>query len=157
MRTPNRLFVILIVLFSSAVINAQDGRWEPPPARKIDEFKFSTQGHVKMLLDSFFNELSNNPSNQGLVIIYPKMESQRRGIEKIVTTHVKWRKFDGSPLTIVKGPINTDGIVQLWSVPPGADAPKPVLGEETSEKFVPRTDIKNGRNPNGTGIGTGRG
>jgi TonB family protein len=90
------------------------------------------------------------------VIIYPKSESQRRGIEKVVNTHIKWRKFDGTRVTIVKGPINSDGIVQFWSVPQGADAPQPVLVEETAAIIAEKAH-RDRPNPYGTGVGTGTG
>lgn len=156
MKTPNRLILISVILFSTLVLSAQNGRWGPLPANKFEEFKFSTQGHVKMVLDGFFNELSNNPADQGHIIIYPKTESQRRGIEKIITGQIKTRNFDRDRVTIVKGPVNADGIVQFWSVPPGTVAPKPVLGEETDEIIADKARLK-GQSPLGPGRGTGTG
>ncbi len=128
MRSRNGTVLIVIVLLSTFVLSAQTDRFTPPQPRKIEEFKFSTQGYVKMLLDGYFTDLANNPVDQGHVIIYPKTETQRRIIEKIVIGQIKTRNFDRSRITLVSGPINADGIVQFWSVPPGAEAPKPVLG-----------------------------
>jgi hypothetical protein len=61
MKTTNRFILIAIFLLSTVVLSAQDGRWGPVPPRKVEEFKFSTQGYVKMLLDGYFNELWNQP------------------------------------------------------------------------------------------------
>jgi hypothetical protein len=108
------------------------------------------------------------PRIEGHIIIYPKTESQRRGIERIVTSQIKVRKFDKSRITIVPGPINADGIVQFWSVPPGAENPKPVLGAETGEflqkdeseyRQAPLPGLGTGADPKtrGTGIGNGSG
>jgi len=154
MKPVNRLILILVLLSSTLVLSAQDGRWGPPPARKVEEFKFSTQGHVKMLLDGFFKELSNNPADQGHVIIYPKTERQRRVIEKIVKTHIEWRKFDATRVTIGNGPINADDLIQFWLVPPGA---APILGtiDERPPLILEPADAAS--NPYGTGIGTGSG
>jgi hypothetical protein len=168
MKTPNRLILILVILFSTVVLSAQERRWGEPQPRKVEEFKFSTQGHVKMLLDSFFTDLANNPSDQGHIIIYPKSESQRRGIEKVITGQIKTRNFDRMRVTLVRGPINTDGIIQFWSVSPGADDPKPILGEETTElvqrdeseyRPAPLPGMGTGADPKtrGTGIGNGSG
>jgi TonB family protein len=157
MRRANRPILILIVLFSAVMLRAQEERWGPTEPRKIEEFKFSTQGYVKMLLDGYFTELNNDPAAEGHVIIYPKSESQRRSIEKIVTGQIRTRNFDRERITIVKGPINPDGIVQFWLVQPGADAPKPVLGEETAGKFEPGSEPAGRGNPYGTGVGTGSG
>ncbi len=98
-----------------------------PLAENIDEFDFSTQGYVKMKLDGFFVELNNNPDNQGHVVIFPKTERQRATIERIVRTHIKWRKFDNSRLTIVRGMDSSQSAVQFWLVPPGATLPELLL------------------------------
>lgn len=130
MISPNRSILVIILLLSTVVLNAQDAPVEIPQPRRMEEFKFSTQGYAKMMLDGFFVELSNNPANQGHIIIYPKTERQQRTIEKIITSQIKFRSYDPSRITLVRGPKHADGVIQFWSVPPGADAPKPVWGNE---------------------------
>ncbi len=97
-----------------------------PEASLIDEFGRLPNDDIRGRLDSFFNELSNNPNNQGYIIIYGT-EREMTARERLITNHINFRNFDRSRITIVRGGVHPDGTVytKLYRIPPGADNPTP--------------------------------
>ena len=107
----------------------------PPKARLLDEFPHSTQGYIKMLLDStLFLELQNDPSAQGYVVIFPKTPGEKAAIERIIRNQIRVRRFDASRITMIDGPKNPRSVIQFWIVPAGAEAPKPMLKTSTEKQ-----------------------
>ena len=112
---------------SSAVFAQTEENTQPqetPKAIKLDEFEKATNGYVKMIMDTFYVELNNNPAAQGYIINYgTAREIIKR--EKQIKVSIAFRKFDASRITFVRGGylkvIKTD----LWLVPPGAEPPTP--------------------------------
>jgi hypothetical protein len=104
----------------------------PPQARLLDEFSHSTQGYIKMMLDStLFLELQNNPAAQGLIVIFPKTPKEKASIERIIRNQIRVRRFEATRITFVDGTKNVRSIIQFWIVPPGAERPKPELKPKT--------------------------
>lgn len=97
-----------------------------PEAVQIDEFGKQANDDIRTRLDTFFTELSNNPNNQGYIILYgtDREISQR---ERLITNHVNFRNFPRERITIVRGGVHETGTVytKLYRVPPGADNPTP--------------------------------
>ena len=91
----------------------------------IDEFGKMVADEIRSRLDNFFQELSNNPNNQGYIILYgPDREVAAR--ERLIQNHIAFRKFDRSRITLVRGGDTGEGIkTKLYRVPPGAANPNP--------------------------------
>lgn len=91
----------------------------------IDEFGKLPKNDIRGRLDTFFAELSDNPSNQGYIINYGT-DREMATREKLITNHVNLRSFDRSRITIVRGGDALAGVnTKLYRVPPGSDNPTP--------------------------------
>ncbi|CAN5868821.1 hypothetical protein BH20ACI4_BH20ACI4_28260 [soil metagenome] len=112
------LFMILIVMGSLAIAQME----EKPQAILFDEFEKATNGNVKMRMDSFFTELSNNPISQGYIVNYgADREIAKR--EKQVRDSIIFRKHDATRVVIVNGGFRGTVKTEFWIVPPGAEIP----------------------------------
>ncbi len=124
------LFLILVVMSSVAFAQIE----EKSKAIKFDEFETATGGYVKMKMDAFYIELGNNPASQGCIITYgTNRELAIRG--KQLQNAIKFRKFDGSRVTLVRGGFWKTTKTELWIVPPGADVPQPSSNAEKFDEF----------------------
>ena len=120
------LFLILIVMSSVAFAQTEENTepQETPKAIKFDEFEKATNGYVKMKMDAFFVELSNNPAAQGYIINYgTDREIAKR--EKQIRNSITFRRYDVSRITLVRGGNREVIKTDLWLVPPGAESPTP--------------------------------
>lgn len=97
-----------------------------PEATLVDEFGAMPNDDIRGRLDTFFSELSNNPSNQGYIINYGT-PAQIAARERLIANHIRFRGQDASRITIVNGGASPDGVptTKLYRVPPGADNPTP--------------------------------
>ena len=96
-----------------------------PEAVLVDEFGNLKPDDVKARLDAFFIELQNNPNNQGYIINYGT-DREITAREKIITTHIAFRNFDRTRITLVRGGDTGSGInTKLFRIPPGAENPAP--------------------------------
>ncbi len=96
-----------------------------PVATPFTEFTAATPDEIKANLDPFFSELSNNPSAQGYIINYgTDKEIAKR--EKDIRAAIRFRKFDASRVTFLRGGDKGTGIrTVLYSVPAGVPPPTP--------------------------------
>ena len=120
------LFLILIVMSSVAFAQTEENTepQETPKAIKFDEFEKASNGYVKMKMDAFFVELSNNPAAQGYIINYgTDREIAKR--EKQIRNSITFRRYDVSRITLVRGGNREVIKTDLWLVPPGAESPTP--------------------------------
>lgn len=112
------LFLILVVM-SWAVFAQNEVK---PQAALFDEFETATNGYVKMKMDSFFVELSNNPSSQGCILNYgTNREIAKR--EKQLRNSITFRKFDAARIVFVNSGFRGIIKTELWIVPAGAENP----------------------------------
>lgn len=96
-----------------------------PESVLIDEFGKLVDDEVRGRLDNFFAELSNNPNNQGYIINYGTDRDIAR-LERLITNHINFRRFDRSRITLVRGGDTGDGPrTKLYRIPPGAENPAP--------------------------------
>lgn len=92
----------------------------------VDEFGKLSNDEIRAKLDIFFAELSNNPTDQGYIINYgTSREIAAR--ERLITNHIRFRRFDPARITMVSGGDSSDGEprTKLYRVPQGADNPNP--------------------------------
>ncbi len=114
-----------------------------PSARMIDEFQTAgnncEEGFAR--LDAFFEELSYNPSDIGLIVIYGDVREPKaaRRREQQLLNHFTFRKFDRGRVEIIRGAAREAGTTQLWLVPPGADRPAFAQATESSAIAPPPT------------------
>ena len=114
------LFLILAVMCSAAFAQTE----KPPQAISFDEFETATNGYVKMRMDAFFVELSNNPASYAYILNYgTAREIAKR--EKQLQNSITFRKYDASRITFVRGGTREKIKTVLWIVPPGAEPPTP--------------------------------
>src|SRR5688572_10030503 len=91
----------------------------------IDEFGNLPADDIRGRLDNFFQELSNNPNNQGYIINYGT-PAQIAARERLITNHINFRNFDRSRITLVRGGDTGEGPkTRLYRIPPGAANPNP--------------------------------
>lgn len=109
-----------------------------PEPRMIDEFRTAgdncEEGFAR--LDSFFNELNNNPNNQGVIVVYGDLrDAQARARRELqLRNHFGFRNFPPDRVTFVQGADKENGTLQFWLVPPGANTPTVEKGSETIPK-----------------------
>jgi hypothetical protein len=91
----------------------------------IDEFGRLPADDIRGRLDNFFQELSNNPNNQGYIINYGT-PAQIAARERLITNHITMRGFDRNRITLVRGGDTGEGPkTKLYRIPPGAANPNP--------------------------------
>lgn len=91
----------------------------------IDEFGNLPADDIRGRLDNFFQELSNNPNNQGYIINYGT-PAQIAARERLITNHITMRGFDRGRITLVRGGDTGEGPkTKLYRIPPGAANPTP--------------------------------
>lgn len=98
---------------------------DKPDPVQTDEFGKLANDQIRGRLDTFFAELSNDPTATGYIINYgsPREVATR---EKLIRNHIAFRKFDASRITIVNGGDQGTGInTKLYRVPSGAKNPQP--------------------------------
>jgi hypothetical protein len=96
-----------------------------PEGDPIDEFSVLKPNDVRARFDTFFQELTNNPTNQGFVVLRTS-ENEKVGITnsrlQLIIKHTKFRKFDLHKIDFAFVPYRESSTV-LWRVPPGARLP----------------------------------
>lgn len=96
-----------------------------PEAILVDEFGRLPNDDIRGRLDNFFQELSNNPNNQGYIINYGT-DREITARERLITNHITFRNFDRSRITLVRGGDRGNGPeTRLYRIPPGAANPNP--------------------------------
>ena len=96
-----------------------------PEAVLVDEFGKLPNDDIRGRLDNFFQELSNNPNNQGYIINYGT-DREITARERLITNHITFRNFDRSRITLVRGGDRGNGAeTRLYRIPPGAGNPNP--------------------------------
>jgi hypothetical protein len=96
-----------------------------PEAILVDEFGRLANDDIRGRLDNFFQELSNNPNNQGYIINYGT-DREITARERLITNHITFRNFDRSRITLVRGGDRGNGPeTRLYRIPPGAENPNP--------------------------------
>lgn len=95
--------------------------------RLIDEFGKLPADEVKARIDAFYIALNNEPGSQGYIINYGTAK-EIAAREKQINDAIKFRKYDPSRITMVRGGANPNGAgvwTKLWLVPQGAENPQP--------------------------------
>lgn len=114
-----KLLPLLMLLILPLCLSAQN----KPKALKSAEFTAATNGYIKMQMDAFFVELSNDPAAQAVVINYGT-EREILIREKQIKDAIKIRRYDETRMTFVRGGFWKNVKTELWLVPPGADLPE---------------------------------
>jgi hypothetical protein len=94
-------------------------------------------------LDSFFAELNNNPESQAYIVIYatPERVGAAGNREQLARNFMRFRNFDPSRITFVRGPYRKNAITQFWRVPPGSAAPDLLPADAAAPpEASPKTD-----------------
>ena len=121
------LAIAVLVTFFGLSSGAKAIAAQAPEARLTAEFRHSTQGYIKMQMDAFYIELANDPVASGYIYVFPKSSREAATIERVIRNSIRWRKYDPSRITIVRGQANTPSLIQFWLVPQGASKPVPDL------------------------------
>ena len=120
------LFLILVVTSSTVFAQNQEKvlSKEKPEASMQSDFGRVPNGQIRMLVDTFFLELQNNPTSQGYIINYGK-DREVAGRERLLRNHIVFRQQDASRITFIRGANKKEFNTQLWIIPEGAEPPKP--------------------------------
>lgn len=129
------LFLILIVM--SSVAFAQTAK--NPKAIKFAEFERATNGFVKMKMDAFLIELSNNPNAQVYIINYGTAR-EIASRETQLRNAINFYRSDSARITLVRGGFWKVVKTELWIVPSGADVPQPKTTAEKVDEFGKTTN-----------------
>ncbi|HEV8160027.1 MAG TPA: hypothetical protein VGP58_13410 [Pyrinomonadaceae bacterium] len=122
-----KYFLVLIILLASLQICYGQ---ENPQAIKVDEFGKANCEDFWARFDNFFNDLQNDPTSMGYIIIYGEKNSLRAnlGYEKLTNGIVRFRNLDSSRLVIIRGEEKDAIHIEFWRVPAGAETPAFVQG-----------------------------
>lgn len=148
-------------IYLTATVEVSNSAWMPgctttasetephvniPVAYLVDEFRTAgsncEEGFAR--LDSFYNELNNDPNAQGVIIVFSDISAPRSGRirRRQLMFHTKWRRFDPSRVTFIDGPLMKDAKTQFWIVPVGAESPVPEAGEGAVPAVVVAVETK---------------
>jgi hypothetical protein len=124
--TKVQLYLIAVMALTGYV-QPQEIPKEAPKARLVTSYstKRSACEHRMAVIDHFLGELSDDPTAHGYVVVYPVTKPLWIGENRVnqVHKHIKFRNFDPTRVTIVKGDPKKDSETEFWIVPPGADNP----------------------------------
>lgn len=127
-------FLLILLAFCSLCFAQTETSKPKPVAEKIEEFGVVTDGYVKMVMDSFYIDLNNNPSAQGYIINYglPREIAKRRAQ---IAKSIAFRRYDGTRITFVEGGFRPKIKTEFWLVPLGAENPKPQITARQIDEF----------------------
>jgi TonB family protein len=116
-----------------------------PVAVLLDEFSTTVpceEGNWR--LDGLLVELSNNPVDRGLIVIYDSSAKKRAAWhrEQLFRNFMKFRGFGSDRVTFVRGPARAEAKTQFWRVPPGANDPEVLPGDASSVTTEPPPPTK---------------
>ncbi len=122
--------ILLITICLFAVSHFCFGQ-EVPKAVKIDEFGEANCEDFWARFDNFFNELQNDPTSTGNLIIYGKKNSLSKSLlyEKLTNGILRFRNLDPSRLVIIRGRENDAIHIEFWKVSAGAEKPVFIAGD----------------------------
>lgn len=108
--------------------------------RLFDSFGRVSNGEFRGQMDLFLSQLSNNPTDQGVVHNYGSRTMGGRDAlarERLIRNHLRFRSFDASRITFVMAGFREEMQTDFWMVGPGAEnpVPKPTL----DKRFVVNT------------------
>ncbi len=97
----------------------------PPTFSEVDRFGAVPNDEVKARVDNFYTTLNADPNVTGTIIIYgTEREMTRR--EKQIRDAIRFRKYDESRVTIIRGGDRGTGVETVfYTVPQGATPPTP--------------------------------
>lgn len=132
------IFLIIFVLGALCFAQSESPNRELPIAKKVEEFETATNGYVKMLMDRYFVELSNDPSAQGYIINYglPRELSKRH---RQIMNSIRFKKYDFSRITFVDGGFRPKIKTAFWLVPLGAEPSMPQTEAKQVDEFEKET------------------
>ena len=102
----------------------------------VDSFGVAANGYIRSLLDSFAVNLQNNPTAKGYVVIYGgRIEGRRDAArrETLIRNHFRFRNFDESRITFIRGGFRETVSTDLWLA---FDNAVPIPTPTVDEKFV---------------------
>lgn len=108
---------------------------EKPKAILFDKFSRTVEEETSARVDAFMQELTNDPTSQGYVVIHPKKDSasqdfvRERRYVTFIKNKISLQKFDKSRIEIVRGNVGGEIELELWKVQSGAEKPFLIVGK----------------------------
>lgn len=125
----NLKFPLLLILVLSTVVvtNAQVPSSDPKPAYLVDSFGRIPNGDARGRFDLLLGEIANNPGSKSVIYVHGKT-AEISARTRFYKNHMMFRRFDSSRVQIIAarniGSVRTD----FWLVP--NDAPDPEVKPE---------------------------
>lgn len=115
------LSIIIVVLGSASALIAQD----KPVAILVDEFEVLSCDHMLGRLDTYFQEMRNEPESTGVIVTFgPASRKHRIAFQQSVfEKQAKWRQLDVGRFQFLRANSEDKIFSQFWRVPPGASPP----------------------------------
>jgi hypothetical protein len=102
----------------------------PPPGKKrFEQFPSVAFDDDKARLDNFAIQLQNEPTNTGYLIVYGGRSSRAGSADRLAKRSIDYltqtRGIDRNRVVVVNGGYSDTDFIEMWLVPPGAEAPVP--------------------------------
>ena len=112
------LIKLLLLAMSVAAISQEQ-------AILVDEMDHAGCEDLSARLDFLLNELNNNPSSNGYVVVSSNPDVARRlgWTERFIDGYARYRGFEESRVVVVRGNLLPPRHLQMWRVPPGSELP----------------------------------
>src|SRR5688572_1161542 len=128
--------LIVLIILGVAAQHDDHTTSDPDPSKSektylVDEFGQLGDCELGARFDSFFAELHNRAANaRGYVIFYKGANAlpgqlEEASYQRVFLSHLAFRNFDSSLITVVDGGFRAEKRVEIWIVPSGGAEPMP--------------------------------
>jgi hypothetical protein len=104
-----------------------------PQPREVARLTNPNCDYHMAVLDSFFNDLQNDPTATGYIITFGTARAVTR-MERQLRTYIRFRNFPAGRIVLVNGGISSELVIGHWIVPAGADSSS--IGTDSPEPDV---------------------
>jgi hypothetical protein len=98
--------------------------YAPPRPQLVSDFRAYNIEYVEMMLETLLNDLRNDPTASGHIILHGKNSRAVAQLDRTVRNRIKIVRFNPSRITIIRGNDQPDARLEFWLIPPGAGLPK---------------------------------
>jgi len=127
------LLLIFVLLNSTAYAQTKDENLIAD-VFPLDEFGIAANGDVKARSDNFVFELQKQPTAQGFIVNYGSAKDIARR-EILIRNYIRFRSFDSSRITFIRGGFLKELLTQLWILPSETKLPPLLPAADKVDEF----------------------